>query len=184
MAAAPAAPKAERNEAAGEAGRAQGRAAPAASRQTGARDQDADCVGAGGHREAAVSDTQWLDAVRQAMATHRKEPAPVEAASKPARTSGCARVLRASRPPCSHCRRRLPAAPAPVAAPIALAPPPPPRRRRNAAAPMPIDHPVPPGAIPDPAEVAAVGSDRHHSRIRRWIAKIPLMGNVIDNGLE
>jgi hypothetical protein len=46
------------------------------------------------------------------------------------------------------------------------------------------NHPVPPGAIPDPDEVAAIDSERHHSRIRRWIAKIPLMGNVIDNGWQ
>jgi hypothetical protein len=46
------------------------------------------------------------------------------------------------------------------------------------------DHPVPPGAIPDPAEAASADANDHRSRVRRWIAKIPLMGNVIDNGLE
>jgi len=45
------------------------------------------------------------------------------------------------------------------------------------------DHPVPPAAIPNPADEAAAKPDeRGHSRIRGWIAKVPLMGNVINNG--
>ncbi len=132
-----------------------------------------------GHREPAVSDTQWLDAVRQAMAVHREEPPPVEAVRPRA-------AAVAPRPAQEAAVQPIPApaaaAPALVAAPMTLTSAPPPV---VAATPRPdANHPVPPGAIPDPAEVAAIDSDRHHSRIRRWIAKIPLMGNVIDNGWQ
>jgi hypothetical protein len=46
------------------------------------------------------------------------------------------------------------------------------------------DHPVPPAAIPEPAlpPDAAKPNEQGHPRIRGWIAKIPLMGNVINNG--
>ena len=128
------------------------------------------------HREPAVSDAQWLDAVRQAMASHREETPPVEAAKPRA-------LAIEPRPAQEASVQPLPApavvVPAPVAAPIALTP--------AAAVETPqhhADHPVPPSAIPDPAEVAAANANDHRSRVRRWIAKIPLMGNVIDNGLE
>jgi hypothetical protein len=129
-----------------------------------------------GHRESGVSDAQWLDAVRHAMATHSEQQPQLEAARP--------RVMPVTPRPAQQAvvqpiAAPAEAAPAPVAAPVALAPPAvvaTPHRDAN--------HPVPPDAIPDPAEVAAMDSDRHHSRIRRWIAKIPLMGNVIDNGLE
>jgi len=131
------------------------------------------------HREPAVSDAQWLDAVRQAMATHREELQPAEAVKPRALAVAPRPAQEAAVQPIAA---PADAAPAPVAAPVMLAPTAPPAA---VATPRPdANHPVPPGAIPDPAEVAAVDSDRHHSRIRRWIAKIPLMGNVIDNGLE
>jgi hypothetical protein len=62
-----------------------------------------------------------------------------------------------------------PVAPAPV---IAAAPP------------ADADHPVPPNAIPDPPEVTAVKPDKHPSRISRWIARVPLLGPVWDNGQQ
>jgi hypothetical protein len=50
------------------------------------------------------------------------------------------------------------------------------------------EHPVPPAAIPDaapPVNADAVKPDEQgHSRVRRWIAKVPLLGNVVENGLQ
>jgi hypothetical protein len=50
------------------------------------------------------------------------------------------------------------------------------------------DHPVPPGVIPDSAPSAnapAVKPDEpRHSRIGGWIAKIPLLGSVVENGRQ
>jgi fused signal recognition particle receptor len=149
-------------------------------------------------RDAGVSDTQWLDAVRQALVTHDASAATVEAKREPVEPVKAPAVIEAPvQPPVA--REAVlpvavpppvtPAAPAvapvlPPAAAIAVPPAPP----VTAAAPPPAtkadEHPVPPGAIPDPAEVAAADANDHRSRVRRWIAKIPLMGNVIDNGLQ
>ena len=73
-----------------------------------------------------------------------------------------------------------PAPALPPAATVAEPPAPPPVARRQADA----DHPVPPEAIPDPADVTAAAGNDHRSRVRRWISRIPLVGNVIDNGLQ
>jgi hypothetical protein len=141
-------------------------------------------------REPGVSDTQWLDAVRQALMTHETHEAsraPAEARVAPAEPP----VLRPA------VRETVVAPPAPAPAPAATPPvapavaptlPPPAAVAAPAApaAPHQIDgdHPVPPGAIPDPAEAANADANDHRSHVRRWIAKIPLMGNVIDNGLQ
>src|SRR5450631_3669738 len=122
--------------------------------------------------DPAVSDAQWLDAVRQALVVHGAEPpvaevakAPVAPAAVPAqRTAPQEAVLPPQTPAI--------AAPDPVILPAAPALPP-------AASPADANHPVPPAAIPDPADTAAAKPDEHHSRIRGWIAKVPLMGNVI-----
>jgi hypothetical protein len=45
------------------------------------------------------------------------------------------------------------------------------------------EHPVPPAAIPDAAD-AVKPDEQGHSRVRRWIAKVPLLGNVVENGLQ
>jgi len=146
-------------------------------------------------REAGVSDTQWLDAVRQALVTHEASAAAAEAIKAPAVPAAPPVLRPALREAAAPASTPVIAAPAPVqlAPPIAPALPPaaavPAPAAVVAAPPVPpvpqadAGHPVPPSAIPDPAEVAAGEANDHRSRVRRWIAKIPLMGNVIDNGL-
>lgn len=137
-----------------------------------------------GRRDPAVSDAQWLDAVRHALVPHdleaahavTKEPDAVLHAQWPGQREA-ALPPRAAPPP---------AAAAPVAAPVAasVAPALPPAAI-VAAPPVPqpdASHPVPPAVIPDPVDVAVAEPQEHQSRVRRWIAKIPLMGNVINNG--
>ncbi|HEX5212884.1 MAG TPA: hypothetical protein VFW22_14255 [Pseudolabrys sp.] len=135
--------------------------------------------------EPGVSDSQWLDAVRQALVTHEASRAPAEARVAPAAPP----VLRAD---VRETAVAIPA-PAPAATPVvapAVAPtlPPPAAVAAPVAPAAPLkaesDHPVPPGVIPDPVEAASADANDHRSRVRRWIAKIPLMGNVIDNGLQ
>jgi hypothetical protein len=139
-------------------------------------------------REPDGSDTQWLDAVRQALVTH--EATPVEARVAPAEARVLRPAVRESAVP-APAQTPMPAATpavAPVVAPAAPALPPPAAVAAPAAPAVPRqadgDHPVPPSAIPDAAEAANADANDHRSRVRRWIAKIPLVGNVIDNGLE
>ncbi len=144
-------------------------------------------------REAGVSDTQWLDAVRQALVTHEANTAAPEAIKAPVVPAAPPVLRPALREAAAPANTPVIAAPAP---PVQLAPPVAPALPPAAAVPAPAvavaappaprteaGHPVPPAAIPDPAEVAAAEANDHRSRVRRWIAKIPLMGNVIDNGL-
>lgn len=139
-------------------------------------------------REPAESDAQWLDAVRGALLAHRPEVPAAEAVEVPVTHA----VIPAQWPAQKNAALPAPApavapaqviAPAtPVAAPV-VAPALPPATA-VAAPPMPQadpDHPVPPAAIPNADDMAAAKPEQHHSRIGRWIAKIPLMGNVIDN---
>ena len=142
------------------------------------------------HREAGVSDTQWLDAVRQALVTH--EVAAAEAVKAPVVPAAPPVLRPALREAAAPVTTPAVAVPAPVQAAPPMAPALPPASAVSAPAavvaapPAPkadADHPVPPSAIPDPAEVAATEANDHRSGVRRWIAKIPLMGNVIDNGL-
>jgi len=142
------------------------------------------------HREAGVSDTQWLDAVRQALVTH--EAAAAEAVKAPVVPAAPPVLRPALREAAVPVTTPAVAVPAPVQAAPPMAPALPPASAVSApaavVAPPPApkadaDHPVPPSAIPDPAEVAATEANDHRSGVRRWIAKIPLMGNVIDNGL-
>jgi hypothetical protein len=139
-------------------------------------------------REPDGSDTQWLDAVRQALVTH--EATPVEARVAPAEARVLRPAVRESAVP-APAQTPMPAATpavAPVVAPAAPALPPPAAVAAPAAPAVPRqadgDHPVPPSAIPDAAEAANADANDHRPRVRRWIAKIPLVGNVIDNGLE
>ncbi len=145
-------------------------------------------AGERGRRDPAVSDTQWLDSVRHALIPQDAERAPaVDKTPDAVLHAQWPGQQQASLPP----RAAPPPAPAvpaavsvaaPVAAPVAPALPP---AATVAAPPVPqsdASHPVPPAAIPDPADVAAVEPQEHPSRIRHWIAKIPLMGNVINNG--
>ena len=120
-----------------------------------------------------VSDTQWLDAVRQAMAT-RHEPA--------AEAPKALGTLRTTWEPVS--------APGPsTAPPVSLAPPvsepapvaPPPATEAKRVDP---DHPVPPGAIPDSTELANAKRYEPRSRLGRWISRVPLLGPVWENGQQ
>ena len=139
-------------------------------------------------RDPAESDAQWLDAVRGALLTHHAErPAAggVKVLAAPAVIPAQWPAQRNAAPPApAPAQVSAPATPAaPVAAPV-VAPALPPATSVTAP-PVPQadpDHPVPPAAIPNPDDEAAAKPDQHRSRIGRWIAKIPLMGNVIDNG--
>jgi hypothetical protein len=134
-------------------------------------------------RDPGISDTQWLDAVRQALVTHKAETrAPVVAKPQSA-------PVPAMRPASHDAVLPPPAvsstpATAPSAAPalppaIPIAPPP-------AAAQANDDHPVPPQSIPDsvpPPNADTAKPDEHgRSRIGKWISAIPLLGPVVDNG--
>jgi len=135
-------------------------------------------------RDAAVSDSQWLDAVRQALVTHKPEPKPAEAARPQAVPAPVVR------PAPQETTASAPAAvPAPAAAPIvapalppAITVTPPPVQRVDA------DHPVPPQVIPDPAPAAPVDTAKPdaqgRSRIGKWISAIPLLGSVVDNARQ
>jgi hypothetical protein len=131
-------------------------------------------------RNPTVSDTQWVEAVRQALLTHSAEPPPVDAAKAPVAAAPPLRPL-----------QQEPAAPLPIAVAPATAP-----VTTSAAPPSVVpatpqdrdDHPVPPGVIPDsapPSDAAVVKPDEpRHSRIGGWIAKIPLLGPVVENGRQ
>jgi hypothetical protein len=135
-------------------------------------------------RDPAVSDAQWLDAVRQALLTHGAEPptadvskAPVAPAAMPAQRPAQQEAVLPPQAPAV-------AAPAPIISPVAPALPPAATVATPAVPQAEPDHPVPPATIPESASPidAAKPDEQGHPRIRRWIAKIPLMGNVINNG--
>jgi hypothetical protein len=119
-------------------------------------------------REPTVSDAQWVDAVRQALVTHSDEPAQPDHAK--------AQVAQPVELRPAQQERITPALVAPPATPLAV----PIARQADA------DHPVPPGVIPDsaPPPNGAKPDEQSHSRVRRWIAKVPLLGNVVENGLQ
>src|SRR5262245_32288152 len=150
-------------------------------------------------RDAAISDTQWLDAVRQALVTHKEEgrttatAAPVPDAAKPQPVP--APVVRpasrdsASTPPATAAAtpgtaRAAPAttstvpstavpavtpAPGPSAAPVL---PPPISIASPPAAPQTTDnHPVPPESIPDSASPASADADKRDEPARSRIGK-------------
>lgn len=148
-------------------------------------------------REPGVSDTQWLDAVRQALATHKPEEPTSPKAEVPTTAaianpqSAAIPVMRAV-PHEKQLSAPLDITPAPAvpaaapALPPAIAVVPTPPLHVNA------DHPVPPGSIPDampPANNeaqsaktdAANPEEQGRSRISKWISAIPLLGPVVDN---
>jgi hypothetical protein len=159
-------------------------------------------------RDPGISDTQWLDAVRQALLTHKEEAPAAGDAAKPQ-----AAPVPAMRPASRDAVPPPPAAavsaPVPATRPASRdAVPPPPAAAASAPAvaptaapalpsaipiaPLPAaaqtnnDHPVPPASIPDsvpPADAEAAKPDEHgRSRIGKWISAIPLLGSVVDNG--
>src|SRR5262249_33086848 len=146
-------------------------------------------------RDPPVSDAQWLDAVRQALVTHKPEDRPAETAKPQTVTAPAARPTQEAALPAPNAVRAPAAAmpPAPVRVPMAapaLPPPvsigPPPAQRVDA------DHPVPPGSIPDglpavePVKVqekageTASPQEHDRSRISKWISAIPLLGPAVD----
>lgn len=150
-------------------------------------------------RDAAVSDSQWLEAVRQALVTQKPDRRPVEAA-KPSAVAPVARsvmpdtpvqppadVRPVARPVTQESPVQPPADAKPGPATPAVAPvlprpitiPAAPAQRVDA------DHPVPPESIPDvspPASPTAKPSEPDRSRLSKWISGIPLLGPVLDNG--
>ncbi len=137
-------------------------------------------------RDPAVSDAQWVDAVRQALLTHSPERPAAAAAKAPvapaAIQSQWPGQREAALPP------SVPAAAAPslvvppAAAAVAPALPPAASVAAPAVPRADPEHPVPPAAIPDPEEAAAAKPEPHQSRIGRWIARVPLLGPVWENG--
>lgn len=134
-------------------------------------------------RDPAVSDAQWLDAVRAALVAHKAQDQPAEGANaKPAPSS--AAIAPSNSPdaaPAVVNRTPVDAPPAVPALPppISVAPPP---QQTDA------NHPVPPGTIPDAppssnTELANV-DEHHRSRIGKWISEIPLLGSIVDNGRQ
>lgn len=130
-------------------------------------------------RDSGISDAQWLDAVRQALATH-KEETPSTDATKP--QSAPVPAMR----PASH--EAVLSPPAAIASTPAVAPAlppaipiaPPPAARAN------DDHPVPPESIPDAASTSSADTaepeEHDRSRIGKWISTIPLLGPMVDKG--
>ena len=110
-------------------------------------------------RDPAVSDAQWVDAVRQALLTHHPERPAAAAAKAPVAPEAIQ-----SQWPGQRETALPPSVPAPA---VPRADP---------------EHPVPPAAIPDPEEAAAAKPEPHQSRIGRWIARVPLLGPVWENG--
>jgi hypothetical protein len=149
-------------------------------------------------REPAVSDTQWLDAVRQALVNHQPEARPVESSKARPMPQPSARSVQRETEPSAPPAAALPASgpatapaatvtPGPAVAPtlpppVAIVPEP---AQQNTAQPHDADHPVPPESIPysEAAAAAETKSDQSgRSRIGKWISAIPLLGPVVDNG--
>jgi DnaK suppressor protein len=135
--------------------------------------------------DAAASDGQWLDAVRQALQTHGAQPptaaiakAPVAPAPAPVPAPRAVQQEAAVPVP-------APAVAAPV--PLSIAPELPPATSvaTPAAPPADPDHPLPPASIPDPVPPtnadAATPAEQGRSRIGNWIAHVPLLRTVIEN---
>ena len=133
-------------------------------------------------RDSDISDAQWLEAVRQALVTHKEE-----ISAPPNATKVLPAPVPVIRPATHDPILPQPAAaaptPTPSAAPalppaISIAPPP-------TAAQTHDDHPVPPESIPDstpPASGDVAKPDEHgRSRIGKWISAIPLLGPAVDN---
>src|SRR3974390_1453572 len=122
-------------------------------------------------REQTVSDTQWLDAVRQAMATRNSETA-----AERSKMIEAAPMLRPAQPIVIVPAPALTAAaPAPLSPSTTPAPSVAPRLQADA------DHPVPPRAIPDPAEAKTTAHEEPRSWLRGFVSRGPPLGLVWDN---
>ncbi len=125
-------------------------------------------------RDHAVSDQQWVDAVRQALVTGDRAPElpPVAKQALAPKSVMAPAAPTPTAPPLVS----VPVAPTPAAAMPAAA--------ATSAPQADADHPVPPAAIPDPSAAAAAAPAAPHSRIGRWIARVPLLGPVWENGQQ
>ena len=152
------------------------------------------------HREAGVSDAQWLDAVRLALVQHDSHRTEADAVQAPAMTpvtpppvARPAAVPVVAPPVAREAAVPVAVAPAasavtpsvapalPPAAAVAVPPSPPAAAMAvSASPPADPDHPVPPAAIPNPADEAVAEPAESRSRIRRWIARVPLLGPMWD----
>ena len=137
-------------------------------------------------RESSESDTQWLDAVRQALVTHQPESRPVETSKARPMPQPSARPAQREAEPSVPPATAPMATPAPAVAPVlpppvAIAPAP---AQKNVVQTQDPDHPVPPGSIPflEPVVTTETKTDESgRSRIGKWISAIPLLGPVVDN---
>ena len=125
-------------------------------------------------RDHAVSDQQWVDAVRQALVTGDRAPEPPPVAKQALAPKSV--MTPAAPTPMAPPLVSVPVAPTPAAAMPAAA--------ATSAPQADADHPVPPAAIPDPSAAAAAAPATPHSRIGRWIARVPLLGPVWENGQQ
>jgi hypothetical protein len=150
-------------------------------------------------REAALSDTRWLAAVREALVTNNPEPVVKGSAPanlevpKPARSETLA-VAKPATPPVqlqqtwtvpaqgeAPAVTAMPSVTTPAAAPLVAAPVPA-VDVPNRVVPVRDDRPRPPAPITGPAPIngATDSDDGSTSRIGSWIAQIPLVGRVIE----
>ncbi|HZL32083.1 MAG TPA: hypothetical protein VFC54_13640 [Pseudolabrys sp.] len=137
-------------------------------------------------REAVVTDTRWLAAVRQALVKHAVAEEPETLVLHPSWN-----LTPAEKPPAQQPQskpepvRAMPPQPMPpqaVPAQVmpALASPPPPAPVAPAQATS-ADHPVPPASIPVPVNGETQEAGNEGSRLTHWIAQIPLVGRVIES---
>jgi hypothetical protein len=126
--------------------------------------------------EAAMSDTRWLESVRQALVSNPPEKTGTavaatskEATVKPLRPEGVP-VNRAAEP----------------VLPSSWTPPPPLPQPVNVVSPrasgLDGDRPVPPGLVPTVAPVQNAPAPDERSRLGKFIAEIPLVGSVYRRG--
>ena len=140
-------------------------------------------AGTPARRDDPVSDALWVDGVRQALLTHGEPPAADKApVVAPAAEPTPRLVPQEAAVPAQEPAVAAPA-PMPLVSPGAAALPPPMTLAAPAARQADADHPVPPSAIPDPAspDNAARLDEQGRSRVRKWIAKIPLVNTVVEN---
>jgi len=136
------------------------------------------------HRDPGVSETQWLDAVRQALLTHGAEPPRADAAPAPVAAVPAPRPAQRDSAVPVYAPAVAALAPEPIAPPVAPALPPAASVALPPAAQADAGHPVPPAAIPNPADAAAAKPVEHRSLIGRWVARVPLLGPVWENGRD
>ena len=137
-------------------------------------------------RDDPVSDALWLDGVRQALLTHGEPPAADKApVVAPAATPTPRLVPQEAALPAQAPVVAAPA-PMPLVSPGAAALPPPTSLAPPAARQADADHPVPPSAIPESVspDNAAKLDEQERSRVRKWIAKIPLVNTVVENAWQ